>query len=523
MSSNNNSFLPKTPLAYISPEDMLADIRQQLPALTDYQWTDFLESDLGYAIIKTMMYIMDYSLFYLDQKAKEAYLSLATEYSSALSISKMLGYKPYGYKSAEVTVQISHPRFTNNLIIPKNSLFRINGFYFSSKAESIIAVGTNTTTLDLIQGYYISQTMTSKGDLWQKYTFPLNFIIEDVLVDGTSWEYTPTFINPTSEESYTKWYEGSNLVIMFGGNIQTAAPAAGSKIVISGYLSDGVSANTPVIDVEVQLDDALFDTANNPIQEQFSGITVTPIMGGSDIESLSSIQVNAPNFYSSQDRVVTEFDYKSIVLTVPGVKSCSVIGGEKLGRYGEVHIAVIPEDNIDRSNINQVLDLIKLTLKEKNIVTITPVVSSAQFITIDCFINVWPTKNVLFKNLNQGISIAVTEFFSKLDLGQSIKQSDLIALLEQVEYVDIVEVTFMCRQTASDAAGKVTIPLVKNPDILSLTFSKDATNIKYDQNNMIYSFYGTGSYTISYGVANTSVFLKENQCVTLGEVTINYN
>jgi hypothetical protein len=81
----------------------------------------------------------------------------------------------------------------------------------------------------------------------------------------------------------------------------------------------------------------------------------------------------------------------------------------------------------------------------------------------------------------------------------------------------------MCRQTASDAAGKVTIPLVKNPDILSLTFSKDATNIKYDQNNMIYSFYGTGSYTISYGVANTSVFLKENQCVTLGEVTINYN
>ena len=67
--------------------------------------------------------------------------------------------------------------------------------------------------------------------------------------------------------------------------------------------------------------------------------------GGSDKESLESINFNAPKTYETQNRAVTTDDYKKIVeAEVSGLDSVSVWGGQdhSTPTYGTVFISAKP-------------------------------------------------------------------------------------------------------------------------------------------------------------------------------------
>ena len=87
------------------PDAILADLRAKVPDLTD-KWNDFLESDLGYALLQTFVAVSDRSSFYLDREAAEAFLATCERRDSAIAHAKPLGYTPISVSAATTSVSV---------------------------------------------------------------------------------------------------------------------------------------------------------------------------------------------------------------------------------------------------------------------------------------------------------------------------------------------------------------------------------------------------------------------------------
>jgi uncharacterized phage protein gp47/JayE len=216
----------------------------------------------------------------------------------------------------------------------------------------------------------------------------------------------------------------------------------------------------------------------------------------------------------------------ALVLSVPGVKSCSVVGGEKIGRYGEVHIVVLPDPGLADNEIAQVIQEVTRALEDKRVVAIALVVDSAIFVYVDLSIKIWASPNAVFSSINQALNSVTDTYFQSLEIGIPVKYSDLVALYENVEGVDMVELSFTCRQQATDEAGSVTLRLFKNTDASTIhvisTIDKTEKSFTYNESKQSIRFEGAGSFQITYGLANDSVFLQANQIAKLGFININF-
>jgi hypothetical protein len=109
-------------------------LKSVIPELTP-NWTDFLESDIGFALVKTFAYIGDMNNFYLDRQAAEAFLATCEYRDSAIVIAKALGYNPRGITSARTTVEVSlQSPYSESISIPAGTTVEIGGKVFTTSA-----------------------------------------------------------------------------------------------------------------------------------------------------------------------------------------------------------------------------------------------------------------------------------------------------------------------------------------------------------------------------------------------------
>jgi len=118
-------------------------------------------------------------------------------------------------------------------------------------------------------------------------------------------------------------------------------PILGNIIAIEFLETNGTDGNGVIsfTSVDPNIDSIEFVPA--PILEQPN----IESFGGSDVESVGRIKFNAPKFFQSSGRAVTENDYKSLVFTeYPNASSVVVYGGETVTppQYGTVFLCVKP-------------------------------------------------------------------------------------------------------------------------------------------------------------------------------------
>lgn len=426
MAINSTSKLKVTELDFDLIKSSMKDYLKSQSQFTDY---DFDGSGMS-VLLDLLAYNTHYNAFYTNMIANEMFLDSTTLRSSAVSLSKQLGYTPRSVTGAKAIVSITFnpgdlggnntdvARLGTNVLIPKGSVFLTE---LNSKTYGFVTTGSHTATpttntqggflissgagsdvvpyvasnVEITQGVYSSiQYVYNTQIKNQSFIIPndgvdtstITVLITDTL-SGTSGEiYTLsddyTAVTATSRVFFVQETLNNKYEIYFGDGNIGAKPVDGNVIDITYIVSEGDAGNSATV------------FKSDPIKSPFYGIndstsTYAPVVslvskaaGGSGQEDLDSIKYLAPRNYEAQNRAVTTDDYVVKVLSdYPQLDAVRCWGGEENDppTYGKVYLAIKPVKGYVLSNIEKE-NIKKNILASRNVITVEPILVDPEYI-----------------------------------------------------------------------------------------------------------------------------------------------
>jgi len=374
LDNRNNSFLDYSKISY---EDTLSQISSILN-LQSPKVMDFFASSTGKMLMELFAAYNELLYRGIETGLLEGFSATATKLSSAVTNASSMGYsirRPTPAASSfYVALAGTAGAYAGSFTIPKFSSFSINGSAFLAiddytfKWDSSGKVTAPSTGTTIVQGYLKSVNfVANEGQLFQKFqiadpTFsdyfgdsdPLNDLpaasrITTVTVNGVAWDidrrslYNPdkstapsskggTLYKSTNNKCVISTNAEGNVEILFGDGIVSAIPTGSIKVT---YLSTagaaGAMFNSKDLKITLSAGEISY-TPNNSLQDTNLAFYLNEsAIGGGDLESIQSINYNAPKIYSALDRAITTDDYKAILLTMPNVSHALAYGEDQLG------------------------------------------------------------------------------------------------------------------------------------------------------------------------------------------------
>lgn len=426
------------------------------------EWTDFLDSDLGFAVVKAAVAVADVNHFYLDRQAAEVYLDTAEERGNVIALAKALGYTPRRLTPARVLVQFQlRAPYFENVVIPQYTSLTIEGKEFITEQEVAILAGSLSATAQCVQGSYYSVVSAGTGAPFYKINVPLSLAEVEVEVGGAIWEETPSFLNKAVDPNRYRLYEDrGRQVVMFGSILYTVPPAQ-TPITVSGIQTLGAAGNTRYTTAAVKLNSPVYNSLSVDISNLLGASTLGAAVGGSDAETTASIKKLAPGVYSTQQRAVTAADYKYLTLSTPGVTEAEAWGGELIGRYGEVHVSIA--STVDGSELDTLIALVQAKLETYKALSIQVVVRAAEDVQLLLSFSGAVHPQFGLSGLNSVVADAVQEYFDTLSIGEEFQFSDLINHLSKVTQLDHYMLNHRVRLSGIVSSGEFLANAVQNP------------------------------------------------------------
>ena len=327
-------------------EDLLARASAVLP-----EWTSRDASDFGMLLVDLWAYMGDVLHYYIDRAAQEAFLSTATQRSSILALASLLDYTPTGRTpaTASITLNATNSAATDAspILIPRNTRFVANPLISGADDvvftnNSPIAFNQSGTAIEnyttyakstnalvtLTEGEIFTQTFTSNGLAGQRFTLSRTGVVNQAVTitvgegaGGTNIYYSlvDRFIDTTSTDGVFSITLNSDdtSTITFGNGVYGKIPTVNAAIAITYRRSRGSAGN---VDANTITE---FESLTNTLGPPYDGIVITPNVnkasGGTNSESINSLQLNIPASFRSQDRAVSIQDYRDLTLRVPGI------------------------------------------------------------------------------------------------------------------------------------------------------------------------------------------------------------
>jgi hypothetical protein len=127
--------------------------------------------------------------------------------------------------------------------------------------------------------------------------------------------------------------------------------------------------------------------------------TTTPAVGGADIETIDSVRYNAPRSYAAQNRAVTVEDYKATIFRLyPEAQTVNAWGGEDNipPSYGRIYLSIQPTSTAILTDAQKEY-IIREILKQKNVVSISPVIVDPEYINLEINTSVYYNPRLTIK------------------------------------------------------------------------------------------------------------------------------
>lgn len=338
---------------------------------------DFQGSNLAY-IIDSMAYTNMLMSYQLSMMANNIFLDTTEIRKNAVSIGKTLGYKPSRKKAAQISGVIRYNKGANDtaswnentsIVIPPKTIFTGQnvGLPFVN-LDSITLSYRNPLMLEgeftLYQGTFKSFEVFGDDTSLQSITIPsqdvednnLTVSIKPTIGDqvAIAWQHVKTFFGISDQKIY---FVEEDIInegyprILFGNGIVGRIPSLTETIIVSYLETKGIEGNDEnefefpesVVNATHSIDISQLALA----QFEFVIPTNSFTFGGSDLESLESIKVNAPRYFSAAGRAVTGNDFRTILTDFPSLHSFDVIGGAELysgddTQLGKSYITAVP-------------------------------------------------------------------------------------------------------------------------------------------------------------------------------------
>lgn len=397
-----NTALKVAELDFFSIKQNLKEYMKNQDTFSDY---DFEGSGLS-VLLDVLAYNTAYNAFYLNMVANESFLDTAQMRGNMLSHAKAINYVPQSAHGAtakinirvvptqaqDPTNSIQHivlERFTKFVGIDKDGVHR--PFVAMHSNDAIKVAGAfNFANVVLKQGEVITlQFSADQANEQRRYEIPsanvdvdtIEVVVQESATNTWSEVYTMatdlTEIKASSRVYFVEENENMNYTIYFGDNIIGKKPKNGSIISVTYLDTVGSRANN------ITKFNATDPIGPFTISTPF---TVQPSYGGTDKEGLDQIRFRAPNFYTTQNRAVTENDYESLILRdYNNIEAVSVWGGETNDPpvYGKVFLSLKTKGYYTLTELEK--EMIKNELiGNRNVMTIIPEIIDPNY----CFIQI---------------------------------------------------------------------------------------------------------------------------------------
>lgn len=437
-----------------SYQQIKAKLVESLMGLKDSQGqkliTDYSEGNILIIILSLFAAIAEVLHYYVDNMARETFLSTARRYDSVVKHGALVDYHARAAIAATVDIILSRSITGNSigakLTIPQGTVFTdSNGNSWLSARDVTWYSNVTTCKVPLIQHekYTLSalnNMVIPSGDrvILNLGTLPNGKYYEQgsmsLQIGGESWVLVDTFAKskPTDKHFIVSVDEALNPYIMFGDGTFGKKPAAGAKITnVVFYLTNGSQGNVKSNTIT---------SIPSVISSSITDATVSNAYdagGGSNYENFTMLKEHIPLSVKTLGVAITKEDFESLAMLVDGVNKAKA--DYECGRKLTVYIS--PDGGAVASSelINRVYNL----LSQRAPMTTWLKVKSAGKVQIILEMDVTGKKSYKTAEIQTQILTALYNAYSpeQAQIGGSVRVSDIYALIDNLSTVDYLHLT----------------------------------------------------------------------------------
>jgi hypothetical protein len=409
-----------TELDFAQVKQNLKDFLKGQPEFQDF---NFEGSGIN-ILLDVLAYNTSYNAFYSNMIANEMFLDTANLRNNVVSRAKALGYVPTSVRAPYATIGLTVTLpFNNtnpeNIILPLFSRFgaRVgNDILLFHTMERFVIPKISTSASEEV--YYSPVKIYQTEKLVHKFVideelFPgQRFILPNENIDSTkifiSIKKTPTSVSgepwlladdvtTISGDDKVYWAQEADrqhLEIYFGDNFIGKKPENGNEITVTYFTTSGPKYHG----INKFVSESLITPSGLLIAPQFIRLTtIEDTRSGSDLESVETIKLRAPQYYDTQSRAVTKNDYETLLLKdYPQIEHVRVWGGEENSppKYGVVFISAKPRNALT-FNVLEKESIVNTVIRPRNMVSIEVEIVDPEYmnIVIDSLVKYESRKN----------------------------------------------------------------------------------------------------------------------------------
>lgn len=420
--------------------------------------------------------------YYIDQIARESFISTARRYSSVAKHAILHDYHIKASIPASADVEFtlvdsggSPIAIASDFTIPAGTQLQSGSMDFITTETAIIPAGSTSIIIGVSQKVYSpsSSIGVSDGSADQVFALPSNYAHDSLTlyVDGTIWERRDTLgrSTPTDQHYIVEVTPQKIIQVKFGDDTYGAIPPIGTTITGDMYLTSGIAGNvtensiTTIVTSLTPPAPATGVEANNPIAAS----------GGDGIEALEKLRKSIIYSIRTLDRAVTRQDFTDLARLAPGVGKANAF--HECGNVANVYIT--PVNGGIPSTL--LLASTQAYLDDRRLITTTIDVSPAgeSYLALNLSV-VAKFRRDPVQTYNDVVSALLDAYSSTTsDINKAIYLSDIISIvdnLEKVEYLTVNSLSlvpyarpishdlplFWTRQVTSNSLQKVAWKLV---------------------------------------------------------------
>lgn len=437
-----------------SYQQIKAKLVESLMGLKDPQGqkliTDYSEGNILIIILSLFAAIAEVLHYYVDNMARETFLSTARRYDSVVKHGALVDYHARAAIAATVDVILSRSITGNSigakLTIPQGTLFTdSSGNSWLSARDVIWYSNVTTCKVPIIQherytASALNNMVIPTGDrvILNLGTLPNGKYYEQgsmsLQIGGETWVLVDTFAKskPTDKHFMVSVDEALNPYIMFGDGTFGKKPAAGAKITnVVFYLTNGTQGNVKSNTIT---------SVPSVISSSITDATVSNAYdagGGSNYENFTMLKEHIPLSVKTLGVAITKEDFESLAMLVDGVNKAKA--DYECGRKLTIYIS--PDGGAVASSelINRVYNL----LSQRAPMTTWLKVKSAGKVQIILEMGVTGKKSYKTAEIQTQILTSLYNAYSpeQAQIGGSVRVSDIYALIDNLSTVDYLHLT----------------------------------------------------------------------------------
>lgn len=408
--------------------------------------TDVSEGNIFVIIISLFAAIAEVLHYYIDNMARECFITTARRYSSVVQLGLLVDYHAHGANAATVDVVLTRELTGVNsgaeLRIPKGTAFRDSkGNHWESAWDIVWGKNTTSVIVPLIQHEVYNNSAISGSTInndGQSLVLDSSGLggklIEhnsvSLTIGSDKWTQVDTFAysKPTDKHFMVVVDESDVPTIIFGDGKFGAKPSVGAKVNVVYYITAGASGNVYPNSItqapQVVTSVVPNATCNNPYG---SG-------DGMSYEDIELLRKHIPLHARTMAVAITKQDFVDCAKLVPGVKEAAIdyICGRKIDLY----ISPVGGGNASSALIANV----KEYLEKHAPLTTWLSVFSAGIARINLGIEVTGKPSFHADEIQTSILRALYNNYSseKAQIGGKVRISDIYALIDNLPEVDFL-------------------------------------------------------------------------------------